>query len=83
MHKITTNIIGLRDLRENMDKYLTLVQKGRSFTVVRRSKPVFKIAPLSEDTEQWETIIDFTKIDKNGVDARKILKKLRELNAHA
>lgn len=79
MIKMSTqmNIIGLRELRENMDKYLALVQKGRSFTVVRRSKPVFKIAPLSEDTEQWETVADFTKINKNGVDARKILKQLR------
>ena len=55
------NIIGLRDLRENMDKYVAQINKGRSFTVVRRSRPVFKIVPPSEDTEKWETVIDFTK----------------------
>lgn len=77
------NIIGLRDLRENMDKYLTQIERGKSFTVVRRSRPMFKISPLSEDNERWETIADFTKINKKGVDARKILKALRKLDAHS
>ena len=79
---MATSIIGLRDLRENMDKYLAQISKGRSFIVVKRSRPMFKVAPLSEDDERWETVIDFTKMNKKGVDARKILKALRELNAH-
>lgn len=49
MRKTTTksNIVGLKELREDMDKYIALVDKGESFTVVRRSRPVFKIAPLT------------------------------------
>lgn len=29
----------------------------------------------------WETIADFTKINKNGVSAKAVLKELRKLNA--
>lgn len=69
-------IIGLRELREHADKYITQVGKGRSFTVVRRSKPVFKISPPVDewgDDGHWETIIDFTKIKKGGVPIDEVL----------
>jgi len=75
-----TNILGLKELRENMEKYVSLIERGKSFMVVRKSKPLFKIvSPKSE--EQWEIVADFTKINKNGVAAREILKELHKLNA--
>ena len=77
-----THILGLKELRENMQKYASLVEKGASFVIVRKSKPVFKIVP-PESEEAWETVADFTKINKHGVDARKVLKALRKLNAHS
>ena len=73
-------IIGLKDLRENMGLYSSAVQKGASFVVVRKSKPLFKIAPV-DDGGEWEVAADFTRINKNGVSAEKILKSLRALNA--
>ena len=73
------HILGLKELRENMQKYASLVEKGQSFIVVKKSKPVFKIVP-PESEEQWETVADFTKINKNGVPAKEILKALRQLN---
>jgi len=78
-NKQKNNIVGLKELRNNFETYITRVNKGESFTVVRRSRPVFKLAPLDED-EGWETIADFTTIDKNGVSARDILKTLKRLN---
>ncbi len=76
-----TQILGLKELRENMQKYASRVEKGESFVVVKKSKPIFKIVP-SESEEQWETVVDFTKINKNGVPAKEVLKALRQLNAH-
>ncbi len=78
-----TNIIGLKDLRENMERYISQVEKGRSFTVVRRSRPVFRVAPVDAwgDEGVWETVIDFTKIRKAGVPAREVLAALKRLNA--
>lgn len=73
-------IVGLKELRENIDTYITEVRKGKSFVIVRKSKPIFKIVP-SELEEQWEIAADFTRINKHGVPTSTILKELRKLNA--
>lgn len=75
------NIVGLKELRENLNTYISQVNKGRSFIIVRKSKPLFKISSVDEDEGLWETVIDFTKINKNGIDAKQVLKVLRKLNA--
>jgi len=68
------NIVGLRELRQNMDKYSRKVAKGNSFIVFRRAKPLFQINPIEKD--QWEEVIDFTKIKKGGVKISEILSRL-------
>ncbi len=78
-----TQILGLKELRENMQKYASRVEKGESFIVVKKSKPLFKISSIDEDDGLWETVVDFTKINKNGVPAKEVLKALRQLNAHS
>ena len=78
------SIIGLRELRENVDKYIGAVAKGKKFTVFRHSKPVFSIVPPTEteydldelDGPGWKTLIDFTKIRKGGVPAEEVLAAL-------
>jgi prevent-host-death family protein len=70
------NIIGLKQLRENTENYISEVKKGRSFIVARKSKPLFKITPISEDNEPWETVVDFTKIKKGGLKIRDLLSRL-------
>lgn len=75
-------IVGLKELRSNMNSYIAQVRKGKSFIVVRRSKPVLKISsPDDEDT--WEQVIDFTAIKKDGIPAKDILKALRKINARS
>jgi prevent-host-death family protein len=70
-------IVGLKELRENIDRYITKVNAGGSFIVVRKSKPVFKITPIQEEEEGlWETVIDFTKLKKGGVPIKDILARL-------
>ena len=71
------NIIGLKDLRENLGNYEKLVKAGRSFVVMKRSKPIFTIGPV--DTEEWETVIDFTKFRKGGMPASELIKILENL----
>jgi len=66
-----------------MQKYASRVEKGESFIVVKKSKPIFKISSVDEDEGLWETVVDFTKINKNGVDAKKVLRALQKLNAHS
>jgi antitoxin (DNA-binding transcriptional repressor) of toxin-antitoxin stability system len=71
----TQDTVQLKELRENMPAYIAEVAKGRSFTVIKRSKPIFQISPVA-DEGKWRTIVDFTEIDPRGVDADELLKYL-------
>ncbi len=70
-------IIGLKDLRENLGSYEKMIKAGRSFIVMKRSKPIFTIGPV-EDVG-WETVIDFTKFRKKGISAQELLSRLKDL----
>ncbi|MFA4942996.1 MAG: hypothetical protein WC564_05165 [Patescibacteria group bacterium] len=69
------NLIALKDLRLNMDKYATAVKAGQSFIVLKQSKPLFKLTPINEDND-WEEVINFTKIKKGGVNINELLAAL-------
>ncbi len=69
-------IVGLKELRANIGTYISEVEKGKSFVVVRKSKPVFKLTPIDEDEGMWETVADFTKIKKGGVNVDEVLKRI-------
>lgn len=75
-------IVGVKELRQNLNKYISQVGKGRTFTVVRRSKPVFKLSPVDEwgDEGMWETVVDFREINPKGVPAKEVLKALRKID---
>lgn len=77
-----TNIIGFKELRENADKYISAVEKGKAFTVVRRSKPIFKMMPVDEwgDEGVWETVVDFRDKKGNGIRTKDLLKMLNKIN---
>ncbi len=68
------NIITVKKLRENLADYAKQTQKGRSFLVFKKSEPLFRIAPVENET--WEEVIDFTKIQKGGVDIKALLARL-------
>lgn len=75
------NIIGLKEFRENVDEYAKKINKGKSFIVVKRSRPIFKIVPMHYESDEgtWKTVIDFTKIRKEGVPAEDFLKIARKI----
>ena len=73
------NLIGLKELRENMSEFIDRVQNGESFTVLKRSKPAFRIGPPHEDGH-WETVADFTEVDEDGVSGREILRKIQKID---
>jgi len=71
------SIVGVKELRENLSAYTDQIRRGKSFIVVRRSKPIFRMVPIDEDDDgNWERVVDFTKIKKGGVTAREILPRL-------
>ena len=71
-------IVGLKELRENMESYIKRVEKGESITVMRRSTPIFNISPVDDDESGWETVIDFTEINPRGVSSEEILKAIEK-----
>ena len=76
-----SQIIGLKDLRVNMDKYIKAVDKGQSFTVVRRSKPIFAVTPLDEwgdPVGEWSEGLDFRDMPGGGMLAEDFLKLLKK-----
>lgn len=79
---MNTSIVGLKELREHTEKYVSQVKKGRSFTVVRRSKPLFKISPVDEwgDEGLWESVGDFKRLFPNGISAKQLLHALKTKN---
>lgn len=79
---IKQSIIGLKELRDNTETYIREIEKGKSFLVMRRSTPIFKITPADEwnDEGVWDNIIDFNKIKKGGVEIAELLKKIHTIN---
>ena len=75
-----TSIIGFKDLRENADTYINAISRGKSFTVVRRSKPIFNITPVDEwgDEGVWKTLIDFKDKKGRGINMENFAKMLKE-----
>ena len=70
------HIVGVKELRENLETYIREVKKGKSFIIARRSKPLFKLSPLDQDDGAWERVIDFTKVKRGGVPIADILSRL-------
>lgn len=69
------NIIGLKELRENLGDYEKLIKAGRSFVVMKHSKPIFSIGPVEQGG--WETVVDFTRFRKDGISAKELLARLK------
>jgi antitoxin (DNA-binding transcriptional repressor) of toxin-antitoxin stability system len=68
-------IVGLKDFRMDVEKYANAVEKGASVVVARKSKPLFRLSPVNDDTE-WEAVVDFTKIKKGGIHINDLLNRL-------
>ena len=80
--KTKETIIGLKELRENTEKYISQIHKGRSFTIIRRSRPIFRITPVDVwgDEGEWETVADFRDIAPSGVPLDALLRALKRLH---
>ena len=70
------NLIGLKEFRQKVEKYIDTVNSSKQGLIVtKRGKPLFRIEPI-EESGQWETLIDFTKLQKGGINVEDLLKRL-------
>ena len=70
------NFVGLKELRQNMKEYIKRVKKGEDLIVMRRSTPLFRVSPIENGEEEWEEVLDFTRIKKGGVNIKDILSRI-------
>jgi antitoxin (DNA-binding transcriptional repressor) of toxin-antitoxin stability system len=80
MNMQKANIVGLKELRENMETYITRIKKGESITVFRRTAPIFKLTPIDAEESCWETVIDFTEVYPEGVSGKDIIAALQKMH---
>ena len=69
-------IVGLKEFRNNVASYAGKVSQGESFVVVKRSKPLFKVTPLSGEDGEWEAVVDFIKFRRGGIKIQELLSRL-------
>ncbi len=67
--------ISLKQLRTDMPAVIEAVSKGKTFTVIKRSRPVLTIA-APEDTG-WD--LDLTEVSPNGVPIEDVMTALKEM----
>ena len=77
MNTKVKNTVGLKELRENMEKYIERVNKGESITVFRRSTPLFKLSPVEDSESNWETVVDFPKEIGSGMPLDELLASIK------
>ena len=64
-------------LRNGAKEYFDEVEKGKSFIVVRKGRPIAKVIPFKEPIQGWKREIKRIKL-KRGVETGKILRKIRD-----
>jgi len=52
-----SNQVGVRELRQNLSKYLRRVVNGERLEVTERGKPVAVLAPLSESSSATQRLV--------------------------
>ena len=60
------NIIGIKELQGNLKRVADAAQRGETFTVVRDSKPVFRIEPIAAHKTGKYTLKDLLGIRFKG-----------------
>ena len=77
MHELDP-FVSLKELRAQFPKYIAAAGRGKSFTVIKRSRPVFRITPIDSE-DAWEAVVDFTTIKKGGVDVHELLERIETI----
>jgi prevent-host-death family protein len=54
-------IIGLKELRENTEAVAERANRGETFVVVKRSKPIFRLVPVTEALPADEELTAWTQ----------------------
>ncbi|MFM8914277.1 MAG: type II toxin-antitoxin system Phd/YefM family antitoxin [Flammeovirgaceae bacterium] len=65
------------ELRNSAREYFDKVEKGRSYVIVRKGKPIAKVIPFKEAIKGWKRDVQ-TVTPRKGEDSTKILRQIRD-----
>jgi prevent-host-death family protein len=68
-----TERAGVRELRQNLSKYLERVKEGSRFEVTERGKPVALLVPLDDDNDP------ITRLERRGLRLRRASGRFEDL----
>ena len=74
-----SNIIGIKELQGNLKRVADAAQRGETFTVVRDSKPVFRIEPIQEPRQKKRTLTDLLNAARFSHPDKNLSKKVDEI----
>lgn len=75
-----TQTISVEELKSNIYKIITALQKGRDYTLVYRSKPVARIEPLANGGRKYKNLLNPPKslIFHSKVSAVELIRRERD-----
>jgi prevent-host-death family protein len=65
------------ELRNSAKEYFDKVEKGKSFVIIRKGRPIAKVVPFHEPVQGWKREIKRVKL-KSGADSSVVLRQLRD-----
>ncbi len=64
-------------LRNSAKEYFDEVEKGKSFIIIRKGKPIAKVTPFKEPIQGWKREIKRVTL-KSGVDSSTYIREERD-----
>ena len=73
------NYLQFTTLRNSAKEYFDEVEKGKSFVIIRKGKPIAKVIPFTEPEKipTWKRPINRVTL-KSGIDSSVILRQIRD-----
>lgn len=81
--KLIQNMIGAFDAKTHLSDLLAKTEQGQEFTITKRGKPIAKLVPISDKTDQQELdsvlkeLREIRKSVKQPVDIREYIEEGR------
>lgn len=81
--KLIQNTIGAFDAKTHLSDLLAKTEQGQEFTITKRGKPIAKLVPISDKTDQQELdsvlkeLREIRKSVKQPVDIREYIEEGR------
>ncbi|MFN6089530.1 MAG: type II toxin-antitoxin system Phd/YefM family antitoxin [Cyclobacteriaceae bacterium] len=64
-------------LRNSAREYFDKVEKGKSYVIVRKGKPIAKVIPFKNPVQGWKREVKTVTLRRGG-DSTKILRQIRD-----